>query len=128
MPNIFRTTSQNVSDVISKSLADPLGQKFDEMKQTASTNKPTFVFYYADWCGNCTGIEQKWEEIKSELKDVVDVREVNHSDEQELMSSENVHGLPTLRLYSDQFPGGDFKEYSGDRSPQDIVNFVKQNL
>ena len=89
---------------------------------------PALVLFYGDHCPHCHDMMPAWSEVRKTLEGKLEVKEL------ESQNPENANyvpprGVPTVRLY----PNGvsdkqTFVDYSGDRSPQSIVNFVVESF
>ena len=95
------------------------------------SDKPKFYFFNVEWCGHCKTTKPKWEELVKNVDGVVNGKpvelvSVNAEDEANagLVKQYNVQGYPTLVLQK----GEEKVEYSGDRSTEDMHNFLKKNL
>ena len=83
------------------------------------------LFFYADWCGHCTKFKPTWKALESENLGV-SLEKVNCTDTKntpELAKKYNVGGFPTI-IY---VHGDTHEEYSGDRSKESIISFIKSN-
>lgn len=91
-----------------------------------SGDKPAFVFFFAEWCPNSTGMFGAWEEAAKTLSqegvNVILLDDKKHHDEMQKM---DIKGFPTLRLYPSGFPSEQFVEYQGDRSAASLIKFVQ---
>ena len=92
-------------------------EKFSEEKK--------IVFVYADWCGHCTRFKPEWSKVEQECKSRnITTTALNVDDEQnsEFISKYEVNSFPTLLV----FKGSQFTKYEGDRTSDQIVNFVEK--
>jgi len=92
--------------------------------------KYKFGVYYAMWCGHSKSFLNEYEKnLKPalandpKLKDTVIVVLNDCVKNEEVC--QNIPGFPTLILHK---PDGKNIEYSGDRSTQDIIKFIKANM
>jgi thiol-disulfide isomerase/thioredoxin len=90
-------------------------------------NGPTFVIFYADWCGHCKRTMPEFNEFKKSYNGPINVMAVNSEDESnaDLIKSQNIQGFPTIRYY----PKGlseNFEEYNGGRTAKDFYSYVQQ--
>ena len=83
------------------------------------------LFFYADWCGHCTKFKPTWAALENEDLGV-SMEKVNCTDNKnvpELAKKYDVSGFPTL-IY---VHGDTHREYSGNRSKEDVISFIKSN-
>lgn len=87
-------------------------------------NKPIMVLFYMKGCHFCGLMKQNWNDFKKNSP--INHGEVGAHDMGEynpVSNEESIRGFPTLRLYN---KGKLVKEYEGDRSASDMLNFVKK--
>lgn len=89
----------------------------------------TFVKFYAPWCGHCMRLAPTWEQLAEKFvgSEQVKVAKVDCTLEvnKELCGEQEVNGFPTIFLYR----GGEkLGEYNGNRSLEDLHDFVTQHL
>lgn len=97
--------ADNVNDTLLPGLAD--------RKDTISKGG-TFVKFFAPWCPHCKAMAQAFEKLAPELKNQLNVLEVDCQAYQMVCRSFSVASYPTLRLYS---PVNRLvSEYRGSRS------------
>ena len=93
-------------------------------------NMPSFVKFYSPNCGHCQAMQPAWDALENntDVKGmgiaIIEVRDdainsITHN------SGKNVLGFPTIRVIIN---GKITKEYNGDRSTNDMVNFIKENI
>lgn len=81
--------------------------------------------YYAEWCGHCHKLMPTWNELhNTELKDIVEIHKYECSENKFLCTNEGVQGYPTIILETN----GKKVRYEGDRTKEDIIQFVKSNI
>lgn len=80
-----------------------------------------FVWFYANWCGHCKVMIDSWNEFVAQAKKQVPHVKVLKIESEHINSKHNVTGFPTIRLYKN----GKIIEYSGDRTPEDFLKFIK---
>lgn len=93
-------------------------------------NMPSFVKFYSPNCGHCQAMQPAWDALENntDVKGmgiaIIEVRDdainsITHN------SGKNVLGFPTIRVIIN---GKITKEYNGDRSTNDMVKFIKENI
>jgi thiol-disulfide isomerase/thioredoxin len=93
-------------------------------------NKVEFKVFYTNWCGwskralstlNSDEFKNKFKEVQDKAELVlVDCEGVG----KEECAKRQIQGYPTMKL----FKGDKSIEFNGDRTPDGIVNFIKQNF
>lgn len=87
-----------------------------------TTHDPWFVKFYAPWCHHCQAMAPNWQGMARDMKDKLNVGEVNCETEKRLCKDVHVKGYPTL-IY---FQGGERVEYDGLRGLGDLIKFANQ--
>jgi hypothetical protein len=102
-------------------------EKYDDLIQTM----PAFVKLYSPNCGHCVNMKEAWDALENSADiqnyDIV-IIEVHEQATNNIKSPSGKidQGLPTIRAV--QIHGKKWKEYEGDRSVKDMVNFIKSNF
>lgn len=93
---------------------------------------PSLVMFYSDGCHHCQDIKPKWDEAASRVNssgkaEMLKFDNVNYRD---LLTKNNVTGVPDIRMYRDGFVSGDphFIKYQGDRSIESLMEFLESNM
>ena len=99
----------------------------------ASTDKPTLVLFYGDWCGWSKKIIPTWEKVKNVLTKTDDIDVLDFEDDrdkEEIQKASNLpgfRGFPDIRFYPHGYDNGEPVAYTGDRSEESILQFVYEN-
>ena len=101
-------------------------EKFNKMLNKKKLEKPTFVWFYGDFCGHCHAMYDDWKNLNdnSMVTKKVNLLKIESAQNSMLTKDPNVFGYPTLRLY--KISGG-FVEYDGNRDAEDMKKFVVKN-
>ncbi|KAJ5974212.1 hypothetical protein N7481_011422 [Penicillium waksmanii] len=91
-------------------------------KLVTSTQDPWFIKFYAPWCGHCQALAPNWQAMAKEMKDVLNVGEVNCDVESRLCEDARVSSFPTMYF----FRGGQRVEYTGLRGLGDLLSYTKK--
>ncbi|CAI7667830.1 unnamed protein product [Penicillium pancosmium] len=91
-------------------------------KLVTSTQDPWFIKFYAPWCGHCQALAPNWQAMAKEMKDVLNVGEVNCDVESRLCEDARVSAFPTMYF----FRGGQRVEYTGLRGLGDLLSYAKK--
>ena len=88
-------------------------------------DKPSFVMYYAEWCGHCKRTMPEFNKLKESYSGSVQIIAINSEDEEytELIKKQEIKGYPTIRYYPTGL-NGSYKEYNGERTESDFKNFL----
>ncbi|XP_064105135.1 thioredoxin domain-containing protein 5-like [Macrobrachium nipponense] len=97
--------------------------------ENAISQAYTLVKFFAPWCGHCKRMAPTYEELGRKFvgHSFVKIAKVDCTQEvnRGLCSEQNVNGFPTLYFYK----GGEkLAEYNGDRSLNDMSNFISNHL
>ncbi|XP_023938732.2 protein disulfide-isomerase A5 [Bicyclus anynana] len=93
----------------------------------ASPN-PTFVMFYATWCGHCSAVKPAYSRLATALKaenSPIKAIAVDAGENQKVADIASVQTLPTFKIYSN---GKFLASYEGDRSTEDMLKFCKSYL
>ncbi|GAA5957730.1 hypothetical protein JCM21900_004954 [Sporobolomyces salmonicolor] len=109
----------NVTEAWEKERGKPDGKlkllKPEEVERLKDADAmPSFVKYYAPWCGHCKKLAPHWIDLASALSDIVHVYEVDcdAAENKGVCRRENVRAYPTLIFYN----RGASVEYHGKRN------------
>ncbi|CAE6471161.1 hypothetical protein ACGC1H_001002 [Rhizoctonia solani] len=81
---------------------------------------PTFVKFYAPWCGHCKKLAPVWAELATKTKGRVNIAEVNCEQYGALCKSQNIDGYPMLFFYN----AGQKVDFRGGRKIEPLEQFV----
>ena len=70
-------------------------------KEISSSNIPVLVDFWAEWCGPCKMLGPILEEISKDLKDKLQVVNVNLDENQDLAMKYSIRSIPTLLLFKE---------------------------
>lgn len=85
-------------------------------------NRYVMVEFYAPWCGHCQALTPEYAAAATELKGEVVLAKVDATEESELGQKYEIQGFPTVYFFID----GVHKDYSGQRTKDAIVSWVKK--
>lgn len=100
----------------------------------SSSFRPNFSVYYAPWCGHSVRLmKQGWSKMPKEYKGL-EIRAIDMTQDQNRHYSDSVlkpdgskyiKGFPTILLEKSE---NNFIEYSGNRSYEDMIKFIDNNM
>ncbi|CAO3666029.1 unnamed protein product [Umbelopsis ramanniana] len=109
----FLTLVQAKSDVV-----DLSASTFDSHIKKEDV---TLVEFFAPWCGHCKALAPEYEIAATTLKkDNIKIAKVDCTVEQDLCSSQNVQGYPTIKVFRSGSPA----DYSGPRKADGIISYM----
>lgn len=91
-------------------------------KLVTNSKDPWFIKFYVPWCGHCQALAPTWQHMAKEMRNTLNVGEVNCDLEPRLCKDARVIGFPTMYF----FRGGERVEYHGLRGLGDLVSYAQQ--
>jgi len=95
----------------------------DNTKDIMSSDKPSMIFFYAPWCGHCKNTKPEFEKLMQMAKGRAHMIDCDAN--QEIAQKYGIQGFPTIRFYPRGPINGNPREYSGDRSAEDMMRFMQ---
>ncbi|KAI9889877.1 MAG: hypothetical protein M1814_004712 [Vezdaea aestivalis] len=89
-----------------------------------TTQDPWFIKFYAPWCHHCQNMAPNWAQLGRDMKERLNIGEVNCDTETRLCKDVRLHGYPTILF----FQGGERIEYDGLRGFGDLVSFANKAI
>lgn len=87
-----------------------------------TTHDPWFVKFHAPWCHHCQAMAPNWQGMARDMKNRLNIGDVNCDVEKRLCKDVRVKGYPTLMF----FRGGERIEYDGLRGLGDLISFANK--
>ncbi|PSC75600.1 disulfide isomerase-like 1-4 [Micractinium conductrix] len=97
-----------------------------EFEKHIGSKKYMLVEFYAPWCGHCKALKPEYAKAALALKDYsedVGLAKVDATEEKEIAGKFEIQGYPTLKWFID---GKEASDYSGGRTADDIVRWIKK--
>lgn len=86
----------------------------------------SFVWFYAPWCGFCTRLIPTMVDVVKQMNGRIPIFLVNADNQPDIGRAFEIKGFPTLNAYKGN--SGAPIVYNGDRSANDIVSFLNNQL
>lgn len=122
----IQASSQNLkaaknmnADGLSMSLT---GETFQQ--HVTLTQDPWFIKFYAPWCHHCQALAPTWSQLAENMRDKLNIGEVNCDQEKRLCKDVGVKGYPSM-FY---FQNGQRSEYEGLRGFSDLTKYASDAL
>jgi protein disulfide-isomerase len=87
-----------------------------------TTHDPWIIKFYVPWCHHCQALAPNWNSMAKEMKDTLNVGEVNCELEKRLCEDARVNAYPTIYF----FRGGERVEYTGLRGLGDLISYTNK--
>jgi protein disulfide-isomerase len=91
-------------------------------KLVTTTRDPWIIKFYVPWCPHCQAMTPNWNSMAKEMKDKLNVGEVNCEVEKRLCEDARVNAYPTIYF----FRGGERVEYTGLRGLGDLLSYTNK--
>jgi protein disulfide-isomerase-like protein len=105
-----------------ESLMEPTGNT-DDPEKIMSSDKPAMIFFYAPWCGHCKNAKPEFEKLMKMAKGKAYMIDCDAN--QEIAQKYDIKGFPTIRYYPRGPKNGNPREYQGNRTAEDMMDFMK---
>lgn len=104
-------------------MTHPIGPEIDQQE-----NPFTLYYFYSPHCVHCQKFEPAWRQVAENIKQLKSLAvkkiDVTSSENENLAFYYNITGYPTVILVT---PNRNI-EYTGNRSPQDLMQFIASNI
>ncbi|XP_063837294.1 protein disulfide-isomerase A5 isoform X1 [Ostrinia nubilalis] len=100
----------------------------EDFESLISSPSPTFVMFYASWCGHCVTAKPAFSRLATTFKNEkspVKVIAVDASENPKVADLAGIETLPTFKIFAD---GKHVADYTGDRSTEDMIAFCKSHV
>lgn len=95
----------------------------ENIENNKTQNKSTLALYYTNWCGYSRQFIPIWDEFISIAPQTINYEKYNCEENPSVCNKYNIKGYPTLYLHK-----GDINiQYNGNRTINDLLDFVKKN-
>jgi protein disulfide-isomerase-like protein len=95
----------------------------DNTQEIMSSDKPSMIFFYAPWCGHCRNAKPEFERLMQMARGRAHMIDCDAN--QEIAQKNGIQGFPTIRFYPRGPRNGNPREYSGDRTAEDMLRFMQ---
>ncbi|XP_030031135.2 protein disulfide-isomerase A5 isoform X1 [Manduca sexta] len=99
----------------------------NDFEQVIAAPTPTFVMFYASWCGHCVSAKPAFSKLATSLKSEkspVKAIAVDAAENPKVADFAGIQTLPTFKLFA---AGKHVADYEGDRSMEDMLNFCRSH-
>jgi len=95
----------------------------DNIEEIMSSDKPALIFFYAPWCGHCKNAKPEFEKVMQQAQGRAHM--IDCDAHQEIAQKNDIQGFPTIRFYPRGPRNGNPREYSGNRTAEDMLRFMQ---
>jgi protein disulfide-isomerase-like protein len=96
---------------------------YDDPKKILSSESPCLIFFYAPWCGHCKNCKPEFEKVMQKAKGKAHM--IDCDAHQDIAQEYGIKGFPTIRYYPRGPKNGMHKEYQGNRTAEDMLQFIQ---
>ncbi|PAV20606.1 thioredoxin-domain-containing [Pyrrhoderma noxium] len=123
------TQEKHVPQITLGPNSEGMVKALDESSFKSMINEgPTFVKFYAPWCGHCKKLAPTWTQIALHFRNKLNVAEVNCDVHKNLCKSQDIQGYPSLFFYSGSNDDVHKTEYAGGRKFDQIRQFAESAI
>jgi protein disulfide-isomerase-like protein len=95
----------------------------DDPAKIMSSDKPCIIFFYAPWCGHCKNAKPEFEKLMKMAKGKAHM--IDCDAHQDIAKKYGIQGFPTIRYYPKGPKNGNPREYQGNRTAEDMMDFMQ---
>ena len=122
------TEASKPSSVYTASTREKFGNEL--LDTPNNTSKIQFTVFYTNWCGwskkfLATLDSQEFKDKFKEVENKAEVIRVDCENDKEKCGLNKIEGYPTIKLFKSE---SNVIDFNGDRTPDGIVKFIKENL
>lgn len=104
------------------SATNPIVLTSETFDATTMNSKPTFVKFFAPWCGHCKKMKPDWDKLASNVDSgKITIADVDCTGEgKKICEAQDIKGFPTLKYFEE----GDVDDYEGERTYEKLKEFA----
>ncbi|XP_075990887.1 protein disulfide-isomerase A5 [Anticarsia gemmatalis] len=98
-----------------------------DFEQIIGSPTPTFVMFYASWCGHCVTAKPAFSRLATTLKETnhgVQAIAIDAAENSKAADFAKIQTLPTFKIFAN---GAHLADYEGDRSMEDMLKFCQSH-